>query len=176
MSEYRLQARISEHAQLDITTDNLTEMGNALVFFGLGTPQQAAPAAVVEEPTPVVAEEPAAPKQRKPRAPKAEAAATTIEEPAAAISETAAAPATAAADEGNEPAAEPTPAPEAETPASTASSVVSATPAEAAEAVRAYGAKKGIVAARELLQSFGFAKTADITADKAGAVVAAAQV
>jgi hypothetical protein len=45
---------------------------------------------------------------------------------------------------------------------------------EAAAAVRAYGAKNGLAAARELLQSFGFARTTEVTADKAADVLAAA--
>lgn len=171
MSEYRLQARLSETAHLDIITDSLPEMAKALVFFKLAEPnpaEQAQSELPLEAPAPV-AEEPKAKKTRKPAAtqPAAETApeAPVVAEPAT--------ESPSEADEGNA-VAEST---KQETPAaSTASSAASATPAEAAEAVRAYGAKKGIVAARELLQKFGFAKTADITADKAGAVVEAAQV
>lgn len=169
MSEYRLAARISENAQLEITTDNLAEMGNALVFFGLANKPVSAPAevTVAADPAPVVAEEPKAKKPRKPAATQPAAEAAPVE---TAPVETA----VESPSEGNAPAAEAS-APEAPA-ASTASSPASATPAEAAEAVRAYGAKNGILAARELLQKFGFAKTAEITADKAGAIVEAARV
>jgi outer membrane biosynthesis protein TonB len=154
MSEYRLNAQLNDKVILDITTDNLAELGNALVFFGLANAAPVPDLPVEPAPQPVaepVAEEPVAPKPRNPRKPKPEP------EPVAAVEEEPAA-------EVSEPVAQ---------PASSVSSAPSATPAEAAEAVRAYGAKNGIAAARELLQRFGFAKTAEITADKAGDVVAA---
>ena len=52
--------------------------------------------------------------------------------------------------------------------------VAKATVEEAAAAVRAYGAKHGLDAARALLQKHGFARTTEVTADKAGHIVAEA--
>lgn len=168
MSEYRLNARLNENVHLDIQTDNLADMAQALQFFGLANTkderQQELPLQPAAEPAPAPAEEPKAKKPRKPAA----------TQPAAEPAPVETAPTEPAADspsEGNAAAA--VSAPEAPA-ASTASSPVSATPAEAAEAVRAYGAKRGIAAARELLQKHGFAKTAEITADKAGLIVAEA--
>ena len=163
MSEYHILAALNDKVHLDITTDNLQEMAVALQFFGLAnTSAKDEPAA---EPAPApVAEEPKAKKPRKPAA--------TQPAPEPAPVETAPAePAAESPSEGNA-AAEVS---EPEAPAvSSASLPASATPAEAAEAVRAYGAKRGIAAARELLQKYGFAKTAEITADKAGLIVAEA--
>ena len=167
MSEYHILAALNDKVHLDITTDNLQEMAVALQFFGLAnTSAKDEPAAEpAAEPAPApVAEEPKAKKPRKPAAtqpaPEPAPVETAPEEPAA-----------ASPSEGNA-AAEVS---EPETPAvSSASLPASATPAEAAEAVRAYGAKRGIAAARELLQKYGFAKTAEITADKAGLIVAEA--
>ena len=48
------------------------------------------------------------------------------------------------------------------------------TPQQAAEAVRAYGAKNGIDAAKALMAKHGVDKTANITAEKAGAIHAEA--
>ena len=162
MSEYRVSARLNDQVHLDIYTEDIAELANALVFFGLASnTAQPAPA-----PAPA-AEEPKAKKPRKPAATQPVAEAAPAE---AAPAETA----VESPSEGNEPAVE---ASAPETPVvPAASSTVSATPAEAAEAVRAYGAKHGILAARELLQRFGFSKTSEITADKAGAVVEAARV
>ena len=167
MSEYKLVAQISESAQIQIQTDNLNEMAQALLFFNLATPSAQAPAPAAAEP---VAEEP---KAKKPKA--AKPAATQPAAEAAPVETAAAEPAVESPSEGNAAAA----GQEVETPAAQAASSAGSsqsTPAQAAEAVRAYGAKHGIAAARELLQKFGFAKTADITADKAGEVVAAASV
>lgn len=175
MSEYRFSAQLSEHQHLHVQTDSLEELGRALVFFGLANANNAQPNAAQQElPLAAAVEEPAAPKQRKPRAVKSEPAATPAAAETALPETAAAAPAAESPSEGNA-AAEVS---EQEAPAAqTASSSVpapSATPAEAADAVRAYGAKFGITAARELLQKHGFAKTADITAEEAGEIVAAA--
>lgn len=170
MSEYRFSAQLSEHQHLHVQTDSLEELGRALVFFGLANANNAQPnPAQQERPLAAAVEEPAAPKQRKPRAVKSEPAATPAAAEPALPETVAAAPAAgnAAAEVFEQEAT-------AALTASSSAPVPSATPAEAADAVRAYGAKFGITAARELLQKHGFAKTADITAEKAGEIVAAA--
>lgn len=162
MSEYILNAKLNENVDLHVRAENLQEIAQALLFFNLadaGKKQEAVQQELqFEETAAPVAEEPK-PKRAR-RAKESEPAQEVAAEPVV------------AEPEGNETAAEPTPVEEVEVPTSTASSAVSATPQEASEAVRAYGAKFGIAAARELLQKFGFAKTADITADKAGEIVA----
>ena len=62
----------------------------------------------------------------------------------------------------------------AATPQETAGSAPVVTPQQAAEAVRAYGAKNGIDAAKALMAKHGVDKTANITAEKAGAIHAEA--
>ena len=173
MSEYSLVAQISESAQIQIKTESLNELAQALVFFNLASPS-AQRDGVAQAPAPAAAERVAEePKAKKPKA--AKPAATQPAAEAAPVETAAAEPAVESPSEGNAAAA----GQEVETPAAQAASSAGSsqsTPAQAAEAVRAYGAKHGIAAARELLQKFGFAKTADITADKAGEVVAAASV
>jgi hypothetical protein len=178
MSEYKLVAQISESAQIQIQTETLNELAQALVFFNLATPA-AQRDGVAQAPAPVAEE----PKAKKSKAAKAAtspdtaetAAASETKTPASDTSDTTPSASANGADEGNAAAA----GQEAETvaaPAASSAGSSQSTPAQAAEAVRAYGAKHGIAAARELLQKFGFAKTADITADKAGEVVTAASV
>ncbi len=164
------RARLSDSAEISISGDDVELVSKALVHFNLFIPSgEVAPAA---EPAPAPA---AAPVEKKTRA-KKEAAAPVEKssEPAespSATTQPASAP--AAESEGNVAAA----ASEQETPAApAASSIASATPEEAAAAVKAYGAKNGIDAARALLQKFGFARTGDITAEKAGEIVEAAKV
>ena len=184
MSEYRLVAQISESAQIQIQTESLNELAQALVFFNLASPS-AQRDGVAQAPAPAAAEPVAEePKAKKPKAsakaatsPDTAAPADVSEKktPASDTSDTTPSASANGADEGNAAAA----GQEVETPAAQAASSAGSsqsTPAQAAEAVRAYGAKHGIAAARELLQKFGFAKTADITAEKAGEVVAAASV
>lgn len=168
MSEYRLTANLNENAQLHVVTDSLNDMAQALLFFGLANANQA-PANPAQQELPLeapapVAEEPKAKKSRKP------AATQPVAEPAP-VETVPAEPAAESPSEGNAAVEASAPAAPA---ASTASSPASATPAEAAEAVRAYGAKNGIAAARDLLLKHGFAKTAEITADKAAAILAEA--
>lgn len=168
--QIHFRAAIGERAEISISGTDVKLVSDALMHFGLGSPQAAAApaAAPAADPTP-------APAEKKTRA-KKEAAAP-VEKPVETPVESQPAttqPADApAASEGNAAAA----ASEPETTAApAASSAVSATPEEAAAAVKAYGAKNGIDAARALLQKFGFARTGDITADKAGEIVEAAKV
>lgn len=188
---YRLQAQLNEHASILVETESLGEMAQALQFFKLidgprPMPTDIPDGSVDPTPTPVMdAAAGKAPRRRKTDAPVemkpvnaevtstpatgAESADATKTDTSPASSQTTA----GTSDAGN--AAQPQAAanPTAATPASSNTPAVS--PAEAAEAVRAYGAKHGIVPARELLAKFGFAKTGDITADKAAEVAAAAK-
>jgi outer membrane biosynthesis protein TonB len=158
-TEFNFEARVGEQSILRIRTGNLSELTAALVHFNLVSTNQApAETAQVE----AVVEEAPAPKAEKVKKAKPEKAAPAptpaVEEPAQ-----------------PEPAQqEPAAASPSEPEAVKTDDTVAKTPAEAAEAVRAYGAKNGIVAARELLQKHGFARTGDITADKAGALFAEA--
>lgn len=167
--QIHFRAAMGDRAEISISGNSVALVARALEHFGLATPQVVpAGAAPAAEPAP-------APAEKKTRA-KKEAAAP-VEKPVGTPVESQPAttqPADApAASEGNAAAA----ASEPETTAApAASSAVSATPEEAAAAVKAYGAKNGIDAARALLQKFGFARTGDITAEKAGEIVEAAKV
>lgn len=154
-----IRARMGDSAEISITGTDVRLVSEALLHFGLATPQAAAqPDVAVQMAAPATEADPA-PAPKKARAKKEEPAAAPVDptpEPAAepAAPETPAAPAASSA----EPSASP------------------ATPEEAAAAVKAFGAKNGIDAARSLLQKFGFARTGDITAEKAGEIVQAASV
>jgi predicted component of type VI protein secretion system len=168
MSEYRLSAQLGENVHLHVATENLEEMGRALMFFGLANLSKTDPRQqeLPLEPTePAPAEEPKAKKTRK-------AAATPAVTETAQAAPVAAEPVAESPSEGNAAAEASTPVAETASAASFEEPAPSATPAQAAEAVRAFGARFGITAARELLQRHGCVKTADITADKAGAIVA----
>jgi hypothetical protein len=163
---YQFNAQLGENVQLHVSTDTLQSLGQALVFFGLADlTQQVKADERQQEPPLAAAEEPKAKKTRK-------AAATPAVTETAQAEPVAAEPVAESPSEGNAAAG----ASEPEVPAASAASceepAPSATPAQAAEAVRAFGARFGITAARELLQRHGCVKTADITADKAGAIVA----
>lgn len=163
------RARFGEVGEIAISGTDVKLVTDAMLHFGLATPQQVAAAApVVTEATPVAAETTPAKKSRK-AAPAPTP--TAIEE---------AAPAETAAEspsEGNAVAEAPSQdAPAASTASSTEPSASPATPEEAAAAVKAFGAKNGIDAARALLKQFGLARTGDITAEQAGAIVEAASV
>ena len=156
------RARLGDNAEIAISGSDVKLVSEALVHFGLGTPQQPAAAPAPVEKTPADVAEKLAKKVRA----KKEAAAEPVEKPAQEAAPIETPPAVS-----SEPA--PAPATAAEEPAAVAPS---ATPEDAAAAVKAYGAKHGIDAARALLQQFGFSRTGDITADKAAAVVEAASV
>lgn len=142
-------------AEIRIETNSRTSLQDALLHLGLATPSQFANGE--QESKPETAQEAAPKKPRSPKVAKAEVQDVVAKE------ETKAEAAPEAAPEVVEQAA-----PEAAPAAATA------TVEDAAAAVRAYGAKHGLPAARELLQSFGFARTTEVTADKAAAVIAAA--
>jgi hypothetical protein len=146
---FDLEALIGERVKLRITTNSRDELASALNFFGLANPTGATAPAEETKAEETKAEET---KAKKPKVEKAAAPAAKTEAPAAKTEAPAAA---------------------AETPAAT-TDAPKATVEQAAEAVRAFGAKKGIVAARELLQKHGFGRTSEITADKAGLIVAEA--
>lgn len=144
-------------AEIRIETNSRTALQDALVHLGLAT-------ATAERATAVtpVEEKVAEAKPKKAKAAKPEAVTDVVakeevkaEEPAPAVE--------AAAQE---------PEPEVATPEAAAKATVSVE--EAAAAVRAFGAKNGLQAARDLLAQFGFARTTEVTADKAADVLAAA--
>jgi outer membrane biosynthesis protein TonB len=164
------RARLGDNAEISISGDDVELVSKALVHFNLFTPAGVTAPAPAAEPAPAPA-----PAEKKTRA-KKETAAAPVEKPSEPTESqpatTSSADAPAAETEGNAAAASSEP----EAPAApAASSIASATPEEAAAAVKAYGAKNGIDAARALLQKFGFARTGDITAEKAGEIVEAAK-
>jgi hypothetical protein len=154
-------------AEIRIETNSRTALQDALVHLGLASTASFGAAilgAPVNEATQApVAEQTAETKPKKSRAAKA------VEEPVAVpVEETAQTP---------EPEAEVAVEAVAEAVAEVAApveAVAKATVEEAAAAVRAYGAKHGLDAARALLQKHGFARTTEVTADKAGHIVAEA--
>lgn len=150
-------------AEIRIETNSRTALQDALVHLGLASTASFGAAilgAPVNEATQApVAEQTAETKPKKSRAAKA------VEEPVAVpVEETAQTP---------EPEAEVAVEVAAEV-AAPVEAVAKATVEEAAAAVRAYGAKHGLDAARALLQKHGFARTTEVTADKAGHIVAEA--
>lgn len=148
-----LSAKVGD-SELHFATSNLSELARVMAFFNLpGTLGNADKPATKSATT-------------KAAAGTAAGAGTTTPS-----SGTAAPSAGTAAAPAGSPAA-PAPAPAASAPTAPAGDAI--TPQQAAEAVRAYGAKTSIEAARALLQKHGFAKTGDITADKAAAVHAEA--
>lgn len=167
------RARLGDNAEISIAGDDVEQVSKALLHFNLFTPAggAAAPAPAADT-APAPAEKPAkAPRAKKEAAAPVEKPVETPVESQPATTQPADAP--VASDEGNAAAAASKPE---TTAAPAASSTASATPEEAAAAVKAYGAKNGIDAARALLQKFGFARTGDITAEKAGEIVEAASV
>lgn len=148
-------------AEIRIETNSRSALQDALLHLGLASPSQfAEPKAAAPEVAKEVGQEAAPKKARSPKATKAEV--TDVEAKEESKTEEAPEVATNVAEQA---------APEAEQAAPAAAT---ATVEDAAAAVRAYGAKHGLPAARELLQSFGFARTTEVTADKAAAVIAAA--
>lgn len=150
-------------AEIRIETNSRTALQDALVHLGLASTASFGAAilgAPVNEATQAPAAEPVAEiKPKKSRAAKV-------------VEETVPAPVEEAAQ---------TPEPEAEVVveavaevAAPVEAVAKATVEEAAAAVRAYGAKHGLDAARALLQKHGFARTTEVTAEKAGDIVAEA--
>lgn len=151
-------------AEIRIETNSRSALQDALLSLGLASPSQfAEPKAAAPEVAKGEVQE-AAPKKggRAPKATKAEVTDVVAKEEAA--PEVAPEVATNVAEQA---------APEAEQ-AAPAVATATVSVEEAAAAVRAYGAKNGLHAARELLQSFGFARTTEVTADKAADVLAAA--
>lgn len=158
-------------AEIRIETNSRTALQDALVHLGLASSSQFGPALGAAIPNPAanevvqgtVAEQTAKAKPKSAKKPQAEAtvaAAAEAEAPAQAVE------AEAPADESPAEVAAPVAAP--------VEAVAKATVEEAAAAVRAYGAKHGLDAARALLQKHGFARTTEVTADKAGHIVAEA--
>lgn len=144
-------------AEIRIETNSRTALQDALVHLGLASTASFGSAilgAPVNEATQAPAAEPVA--EVKPK--KSRAAKPVEETVAAPVEETAQTP-------------EPEAVAEAAAPVE---AVAKATVEEAAAAVRAYGAKHGLDAARALLQKHGFARTTEVTADKAGHIVAEA--
>lgn len=149
-------------AEIRIETNSRTALQDALLHLGLATPSQFANP---EESKPEVVQEAAVKKPRATKAAKAEVQDVAVkEEPKAEAAPEVAPEVEQAAPEVAENVQE------AAAPAATATVSIE----EAAAAVRAYGAKNGLQAARDLLQSFGFARTTEVTADKAADVLAAA--
>ena len=159
-------------AEIRIETNSRTALQDALVHLGLASSSQFGSTLGAAIPNPAVneavqntvAEQTAKAKPKSAKKPQAEvvAAAAEIEAPA----EVAEAEVQAPADEIPAEVAAPVAAP--------VEAVAKATVEEAAAAVRAYGAKHGLDAARALLQKHGFARTTEVTADKAGHIVAEA--
>ncbi len=150
-------------AEIRIETNSRSALQDALLSLGLASPSQfAEPKAAAPEVAKDVAQEAAPKKARSTKATKAEVTDVVAKEEAA--PEVAPEVATNVAEQA---------APEAEQ-AAPAVATATVSVEEAAAAVRAYGAKNGLHAARELLQSFGFARTTEVTADKAADVLAAA--
>lgn len=150
-------------AEIRIETNSRTALQDALVHLGLASTASYGAAilgAPVNEATQAPAAEPVA--EVKPK--KSRAAKPAEETVAAPVEETAQTP---------EPEAEVVVEAVAEV-AAPVEAVAKATVEEAAAAVRAYGAKHGLDAARALLQKHGFARTTEVTADKAGHIVAEA--
>ena len=150
-------------AEIRIETNSRTALQDALVHLGLASTASFGAAilgAPVNEATQAPAAEPVA--EVKPK--KSRAAKPAEETVAAPVQETAQTP---------EPEVEVVVEAVAEV-AAPAEAVAKATVEEAAAAVRAYGAKHGLDAARALLQKHGFARTTEVTADKAGHIVAEA--
>ncbi len=159
-------------AEIRIETNSRSALQDALTNLGLASAravQPAAEAVVVAEVAPPVAEKAA----RKPKAKAGEEVKAAVAEAVAeAAAETVAETVVAAAEQVAEAAVEQ----DVQDAPEVANNVAApaATVEEAAAAVRAYGAKNGLQAARDLLQKFGFARTTEVTADKAGEIVAAA--
>jgi hypothetical protein len=153
-------------AEIRIETNSRTALQDALVHLGLASSSQFGAAilgAPVNEATQAPAAEPVA--EVKPK--KSRAAKVAEEAVAAPVEEAAQTPEPEA--EGQAPAVE-----AAAEVAAPVAAVAKATVEEAAAAVRAYGAKHGLDAARALLQKHGFARTTEVTAEKAGDIVAEA--
>ena len=145
-------------AEIRIETNSRASLQDALLSLGLASPSQFANG---EQEAKTEAAEAPAKKPRATKAAKAEVQDVVVKEEtkAEAAPEVAPEVATNVVEEAEQAA-----------PAAAATATVE----DAAAAVRAYGAKNGLPAARELLQSFGFARTTEVTADKAAAVIAAA--
>jgi hypothetical protein len=144
-------------AEIRIETNSRVALQDALLSLGLASASQFAEPK--QESKPETTQESAAKKTRATKATKAEVQDVVVKEEAKTEAAPEAAPevATNVAEEVEQ-----------------AAPAAAATVEDAAAAVRAYGAKHGLPAARELLQSFGFARTTEVTADKAAAVIAAA--
>lgn len=148
-----VEASISPNTRIHVSSTSLNEVAAIMAHFNLVTPDQV-PASGNDKP--------ATPSRRK--TDKAETPAATPPAPAPA--------ATAPAPAATAPA--PTPASPASAPQAASGSGDAVTPQQAAEAVRAYGAKNGIDAAKALMAKHGVDKTANITAEKAPAIFAEA--
>jgi DNA polymerase III gamma/tau subunit len=157
-------------AEIRIETNSRTALQDALVHLGLASTASFGAAilgAPVNEATQAPAAEPVAEPVAEVKPKKSRAAKVAEEAVAAPVEEAAQTP---------EPEAE-VQAPAVEAAAEVAAPVAAAAKAtveEAAAAVRAYGAKHGLDAARALLQKHGFARTTEVTAEKAGDIVAEA--
>lgn len=150
-------------AEIRIETNSRTALQDALVHLGLASTASFG-AAILGAPGNEAAQAPAAEPVAEVKPKKSRAAKPAEETVAAPVQETAQ-----------------TPEPEVEVVAEAVAEVAApvevvakATVEEAAAAVRAYGAKHGLDAARALLQKHGFARTTEVTADKAGRIVAEA--
>jgi hypothetical protein len=149
-------------AEIRIETNSRTSLQDALVHLGLATASATGHGPVVHAQATAEVAQPAPEKAaRKPKAKAVEEVKAAVAE---AVAETVAETVVAAVEQDVQDAPE------------VANNVAApaATVEEAAAAVRAYGAKNGLQAARDLLQKFGFARTTEVTADKAGEIVAAA--
>jgi cytoskeletal protein RodZ len=161
-------------AEIRIETNSRTALQDALVHLGLASSSQFGSTLGAAIPNPAVneavqgtvAEQTAKAKPKSAKKPQAEATvAAAAEAEAEAPAQVAEAEVQAPAELVEQAAAE---------VAAPVQAVAKATVEEAAAAVRAYGAKHGLDAARALLQRHGFARTTEVTADKAGDIVAEA--
>lgn len=150
-------------AEIRIETNSRTALQDALVHLGLASTASFGPA-ILGAPVNEAAQAPAAEPVVEAKPKKSRAAKPAEETVAAPVEETAQTP---------EPEVEAVVEAVAEA-AAPVEAVAKATVEEAAAAVRAYGAKHGLDAARALLQKHGFARTTEVTADKAGHIVAEA--
>ena len=150
-------------AEIRIETNSRTALQDALVHLGLASTASFG-AAILGAPVNEAAQAPVVEQTAEVKPKKSRAAKPAEETVVAPVQETAQTP---------EPEVEVVVKAVAEV-AAPAEAVAKATVEEAAAAVRAYGAKHGLDAARALLQKHGFARTTEVTADKAGHIVAEA--
>lgn len=150
-------------AEIRIETNSRTALQDALVHLGLASTASFG-AAILGAPVNEATQAPVVEQTAEVKPKKSRAAKPAEETVAAPVQETAQTP---------EPEVEVVVKAVAEV-AAPAEAVAKATVEEAAAAVRAYGAKHGLDAARALLQKHGFARTTEVTADKAGHIVAEA--